>query len=58
MGNNPTFPTPTANGKQPKPKKQTKTQKRMGWDNLCNPHPHKETKNSACLRLFFKKENR
>ena len=47
MGNNPTFPTLTATGKQPKTKKQTKTQKRMGWDNFGNTHPRKETKGIA-----------
>ena len=45
MGYNLTAPIPTATGKQPKARKQTKAQNRMGWDNINQSHPRKETKN-------------
>jgi hypothetical protein len=57
MGNTLTAPIPTATGKQRKPRKQTKTQNRMGWDNFRAPHPHKEKNWIFGLRLFFKKAN-
>jgi len=38
------MPIPTATGKQPKTRKQTKAQNKMGYDNISRSHPHKETR--------------
>jgi len=47
MGNTLTAPIPTATGTQPKSRKQTKAQNRMGWDNFGDTHPHKERKTDS-----------
>jgi hypothetical protein len=47
-----TCPIPTATGKKPKPKNQTASIKKMGWDIFEAPHPRKEKKqkrNNASL---------
>ena len=57
MGNNPTFPTATVTGKQPKPKKQKATQPKDGMETtLATPILIKKTNKCLICDCFLRKQ--